>query len=113
MTVVKQATVEPEIIADGRARYLAHTPNLMVVIIDFTDGPQEQPDPPHSHPHEQVTYVAEGELLFFIDGEPHELSTGDLITVPSDAPHTIQLLSEKVRLVDTFTPIRQEFLPKP
>ncbi len=111
MTVVKRATVEPEAIAEGRARYLAHTPNLMVVVIDFEDGPQDQPDPPHAHPHEQITYVAAGELLFFIDGEPHHLSAGDLVTVPGDVPHAIQLLSESVRLVDTFTPIREDFLP--
>jgi quercetin dioxygenase-like cupin family protein len=54
--------------------------------------------------------VAEGELYFFIDGEPHKLEPGDLITVPPNVPHTIQLLSERVRLVDTFTPIRADFL---
>ncbi|MBN1563674.1 MAG: cupin domain-containing protein [Anaerolineae bacterium] len=110
MTVVKFSEAEKTAIAEGRLRYLAHTNDLMVVVIDFTDGPQTEPDPPHSHPHEQITYVAEGELLFFIDGEPQKLSTGDLITVDGDVPHTIQLLSDKVRLVDTFNPIREEFL---
>ena len=94
----------------GRERYLAHTDNLMMVVIDFTDGPQERPDPPHSHPHEQVTYVAEGEVMFFINDEPHKLAAGDLITVPPDAPHNIQLLTAKVRLVDSFNPIREDFL---
>ncbi len=110
MTVIRRSEVTPEPIAKGRARYLAHTDDLMVVVIDFEDGPAAEPDPPHSHPHQQVTYVAEGELLFFIDGEPHKLGPGDLITVPGDVPHTIQLLSARVRLVDTFTPIRAEFL---
>jgi quercetin dioxygenase-like cupin family protein len=110
MTVIRRNDTTPEPIAPGRARYLAHTDHLMAVVIDFEDGPSAQPDPPHHHPHEQVTYVAEGELLFFIDGEPHKLSAGDLITVPGDVPHTIQLLSARVRLVDTFTPIRADFL---
>lgn len=110
MTVVYHKDTQKERIAPGRDRYLAHTDNLMVVVIDFADGPCEQPDPPHSHPHEQVTYVAEGEVLFFIDGTPHHLRVGDLITVPPDAPHTIQLLADKVRLVDTFNPIRDDFL---
>jgi quercetin dioxygenase-like cupin family protein len=81
----------------------------MMVVIDFEDGPADEPDPPHSHPHEQITYVAAGELLFFIDGTPHQLGPGDLITVPPDVPHSIQLLSENVRLVDTFSPIREDF----
>jgi quercetin dioxygenase-like cupin family protein len=110
MTIVKFSETEKDAIAEGRLRYLANTDNLMTVVIDFTDGPQDEPDPPHSHPHEQVTYVAEGELYFFIDGEPHKVGPGDLITVPGGIPHTIQLLSKKVRLVDSFNPIRDEFL---
>jgi quercetin dioxygenase-like cupin family protein len=113
MTVVRKREVVPDPIAPGRARYLAHTDGLMVVVIDFEDGPSAAPDPPHSHPHEQVTYVAAGELYFFVDGEPHKLGPGDLITVPSNVPHTIQLLSDRVRLVDTFTPIRADFIKPP
>jgi quercetin dioxygenase-like cupin family protein len=110
MTVIRRNDTTPESIAPGRTRYLAHTDHLMVVAMDFEDGPSAQPDPPHHHPHEQVTYVAKGELYFFIDGEPHRLSAGDLITVPGDVPHSIQLLSKHVRLIDTFTPIRTDFL---
>ena len=112
MSAVKRAETPHEPIAEGRTRYLAHTDSLMLVVIDFADGPSEQPDPPHSHPHEQVTYVAEGELLFFIDGEPTRLTAGDLISVPGGVPHMIQLLSERVRLVDSFTPLRDDFLNK-
>lgn len=110
MSVIHQNNITPEEIADGRKRYLAHTDDLMVVVIDFEDGPSDEPDPPHSHPHRQVTYVAAGELYFFVGDERHKLGPGDLITVPGDVPHTIQLLSEYVRLVDTFTPIRDEFI---
>ena len=110
MTVVKREATTPETIAPGRTRYLSHSDNLMMVVIDFTDGPATEPDPPHWHPHEQVTYVAAGEVLFFIDGEPTHLTVGDMITVPSNAPHTIQLLTDYVRLVDTFTPLREDFL---
>ncbi|HML20566.1 MAG TPA: cupin domain-containing protein [Aggregatilinea sp.] len=112
MTVVHAHEVQPESIAPRRTRYLAYTDDLMVTVIDFDDGPAAEPDPPHSHPHRQVTYVAEGELLFFIDGEPHRLGPGDLITIPANAPHTVQILTAHARLVDTFTPIRPEFLPQ-
>lgn len=110
MPAMHQAETPRETFAPGRERYLTHTNNLMMVVIDFTDGPSTQPDPPHSHPHEQITYVAEGEVLFFLGDTPHRLQAGDMITVPSNLPHTIQLLSPKVRLVDTFNPIRQDFL---
>ncbi len=110
MTATLQSDTPRQAIADGRERYLAHTNDLMMVVIDFTDGPSEQPDPPHSHPHEQITYVAEGKVIFFLDKTPHTLQAGDMISVPSNVPHNIQLLTEKVRLVDTFNPIREEFL---
>jgi quercetin dioxygenase-like cupin family protein len=81
-----------------------------MVVIDFDDGPKEEPDPPHSHPHEQVSYVAEGEILFLLDGQAERLGPGDVFLVPSGVPHSIQQLTEHVRLVDCFTPIREDFL---
>ena len=110
MGVVRENEVTKETIAEKRTRYLTHTENLMMVVIDFDDGPTSEPDPPHSHPHEQVTYVAEGELIFYLNGEPQNLQKGDMITVPPDIPHTVQLLTSYVRLIDTFTPLRKDFL---
>ena len=97
----------------GAERRIVYTDHLMLVIFDFSDGPQAQPDPPHQHPHEQVSYVVEGEILFFLDGEPSvHLVPGDGYTVPSNIPHCIQLLTPHVRLVDAFTPLREDFLGK-
>lgn len=110
MPTLKQADVTQETIAAGRKRYLAHTEKLMMVVIDFHDGPTTEPDPPHSHPHEQITYVAAGEIIVFIGQESARLGMGDMFTVPPDVPHTVQLLTDHVRLVDTFHPLRDEFL---
>ena len=110
MGIVKQAEAEKQTIAEGRTRMLAQTSQLMTAVIDFRDGPTSEPDPPHSHPHEQITYVAEGEIYFCIENEKHHLSAGDLFTVPGNVPHSVQLLTGRVRLVDTFTPIREDFL---
>ncbi len=110
MATLKELEAVKETIGNGRARYLTHTDNLMMVIIDFDDGPTAEPDPPHSHPHEQVSYVAEGEIIFVLDNEKTKLTKGDIFTVPPNIPHTVQLLTKHVRLVDTFTPIRDDFL---
>jgi quercetin dioxygenase-like cupin family protein len=110
MSIVKQAEVAKQTIAEGRTRYLAQTDKLMTAVIDFSDGPADVPDPPHTHPHEQVTYVAEGEIFFVLEDQKHHLKAGDLFAVAGDVPHSVQLLTEKVRLVDTFTPIREDFL---
>ena len=107
---LKQADAVKEQIAEKRTRYHTHTDNLMMVVIDFDDGPTSEPDPPHNHPHEQITYVASGEIIFFLDGQPTRLGPGDMFTVPPDKQHSVQLLTSHVRLIDTFTPLREDFL---
>lgn len=110
MAVILKNETQIEEIAKGRKRYLAHTDNLMIAVIDFYDGPTNEPDPPHSHPHEQVSFVAAGEIIFFIEGKGITLKEGDMYTVPPNIPHTVQLLTEHVRIIDSFTPVREDFL---
>jgi quercetin dioxygenase-like cupin family protein len=112
MGIVKfsDATVTP--IGAGRSRYLAHTDHLMTVVVDFNDGPASVPDPPHSHPHEQVSYVAAGELILIMGAEKTRLVAGDLFTVPANVPHAVQTLTPHVRLIDAFNPIREDFLKR-
>jgi mannose-6-phosphate isomerase-like protein (cupin superfamily) len=54
--------------------------------------------------------VVSGEVIFFIGDEQSHLFPGDLVSVPSGTPHAIQLMTPAVRLVDCFTPIREDFL---
>jgi quercetin dioxygenase-like cupin family protein len=57
-----------------------------------------------------VSYVVAGEIIFFLGDEQFHLGPGDIFTVPPEIPHTVQLLSGHVRLVDTFHPLRDDFL---
>lgn len=111
MPVLKSEEAKSTLVKDGVKRRFVHASKLMMVVIDFDKGPWSVPDLPHSHPHEQTTYIAEGDIIFFCEGEPDEkLSSGDMFWVPSNKSHTIQLLSKKARLIDSFNPIREEFL---
>jgi quercetin dioxygenase-like cupin family protein len=112
MAVFKQDTTPAEKISTVFERRIMHLNNLMIVVCDFNNGPAKEPDPPHSHPHEQITYVAEGELFFFLGEEKYHLTKGDVYTVPSGVPHCIQNISKHVRLIDSFTPLRKEFIEK-
>jgi len=95
----------------GWQRRLLHTDRLMTVVLDIDNGPWSAPDPFHSNPHEQTTYVAAGEVLFCSEGSaPERLVAGDMIAIPSGVPHSIQLLSAAARLVDTFYPVREDFI---
>jgi len=111
MTVLKFSESKPDLVRNGLERHIINTPNLMTVIVDFSDGPWSVAEPFHSHLHEQTSYVVSGEIVFYCEGEPEvHLQSGDMFAVPSGQKHTIRLLSPQARLVDSFNPIRQEFI---
>lgn len=91
-------------------RKVIHLNGLMVTVIEFLDGPMERPDLPHSHPHEQITYVSSGSLKLFIEDREFLLNEGDVFKIESNLKHCIQTLSPYVKLVDSFSPIREDFL---
>ena len=113
MTILKYADLPVARPAPDTLRREAHTDNIMVTVVDFVNGPSPAA-PPHQHPHEQISYMAEGKVHFII-GEGDErtvdlLEPGDLVVVPPNAPHTVEPLTESARLIDCFYPIREEFL---
>lgn len=111
MSVLKFAENTPEIVRNGLERRNIYTSNLMTVIVDFSDGPWPEAEPFHSHPHEQTSYVASGEIIFYCEGESEQhLKPGDMFAVTSGKKHTIRLLTPTARLIDSFNPIRQEFI---
>lgn len=111
MPILKARGASMVDVKPGVQRRLIHTDHVMMVVIDFNNGPWEQPDPPHSHVHEQITYVVEGEIIFFCQGEKEQrLRSGDMFSVPSGQDHAIQLLSRTAKLIDCFTPLREDFL---
>lgn len=111
MAILKFDESMPEMVRDGLERRIIYTPNLMTVVVDFTGGPWAEAEPFHSHPHEQTSYVASGEIVFYCEGEPEQrLQAGDLFAAASNQKHTIRLLSPQARLIDSFNPVRQEFI---
>ncbi len=100
-----------EIINNRVKRKLIHTENLMTVVVDFSEGPWAEADPLHNHPHEQTTFIAEGEVIFYFEGEPEQrLKAGDMVAVRPYVKHAIKLVSPTARLVDSFNPVREDFL---
>ena len=102
----KEKELVPGIIAK-----IAHTTSLMTLLSEISFGVQNAPAPMHSHPAEQTTYILDGELLVFIEGEETKhLKAGDMYYVEANVPHSIQSLSEKIHVVESFSPLRMEFL---
>src|SRR6266480_690418 len=70
--------------------------------------------PKHSHENEQLTYILEGALKFWIgeDGaEEITVRAGEVLLIPSNIPHKAEALEETLD-VDVFSPPRQDWLEK-
>jgi quercetin dioxygenase-like cupin family protein len=68
--------------------------------------------PKHSHENEQLTYILEGALRFWIgEDESEELvvRAGEVLHIPSHVPHKAEALEDTLD-VDVFSPPRQDWL---
>jgi len=95
-----------EVAPGNRRRVLVYTTELMQVEFAFEPGAIGAP---HSHPHVQSSYIAEGRFEVTIDGHTETLGTGSSFIVPSNLVHGVKAL-EAGRLIDSFTPARADFL---
>lgn len=100
---------QPEIIGEGVSRrILAHSAAIMLVEIHFKAGGIGAP---HTHPHDQVTYIISGRFRFTNGGETRDVGPGDSIRFAPGIEHGTVCMEDGC-LIDVFTPCREDFLPK-
>ncbi len=64
----------------------------------------------HSHPHEQMGLLLEGELTFTIGDEEHVVRPGQMWRIPGGVPHKAVAGDDPVQALDVFCPIREDYL---
>jgi quercetin dioxygenase-like cupin family protein len=70
--------------------------------------------PRHSHENEQITYILEGGLRFWIGADESQVIdvlAGEVLHIPSNVPHKAEALADTLD-VDIFSPPRQDWLDK-
>lgn len=70
--------------------------------------------PRHSHENEQLTYILEGGLRFWIgpdEAEVIDVMAGEVLHIPSYVQHKAEALEDTLD-VDIFSPPRQDWLDK-
>ncbi len=102
-------TVPIEHVADGIERQMIWGERLMVCRLRFAPGTVTAV---HTHVHEQITLVEQGRVEFTIDGQTRLASAGDVLFFPSQLRHGATMLDDEVVLIDIFSPVREDFLPK-
>ena len=66
----------------------------------------------HSHPHEQVGYMIEGEAEYVIEGRSFPVHAGQMWRLPGGVPHQVKVGGRPMRVVEVFYPIREDFRAK-
>ena len=111
VTWYRWADMEKEKVSDLLERRLITCERMMIAHVYLKKGAIV---PKHSHENEQITYILEGALRFWIgeDGADELIvSAGEVLTIPSNIPHKAEAL-EATLDVDIFNPPRQDWLDK-
>jgi len=93
---------------NGWRRKALFSGELTLVVFE-AKGPTTGPIELHSHVHDQISYVAEGEIEAQVGNETRLVSTGGFFRVPANSPHGVRVLSPKLVAIDAFTPPREDF----
>jgi quercetin dioxygenase-like cupin family protein len=99
--------VPVEVLGDGTERQMIVGERVMVCRLRFAP---RVVTPPHEHPHEQITLVERGRVLFTVGDEQRVAEAGDVLHFPPGSWHGATMLDEEVVLLDIFSPIREDFL---
>lgn len=103
--------MEKEHVVAGIERRIVNGERMMLAHIYLKKGAVV---PLHSHDNEQITYILEGALRFWIgdeESEPIDVRAGEVLLIPSNVPHKAEALEDTLD-VDAFSPPRQDWLDK-
>jgi len=104
--VLAEETVGESVAPGVIRKVMAYCDELMCVVNEFEEGAVGAI---HSHPHTQITYVAEGRFRFTIGDEVKDVYKGDTLCKRNEIKHGCVCI-EKGALVDFFTPMREDFV---
>jgi len=100
--------IEEKKVRDKVYRKVFTGENITLAITRLEKGHSVEP---HSHIHEQIVHVQEGKVEFMVDGNSVILEEDGLLLVPPNAEHCAKVLEgEEARLLEIFTPVREDLL---
>ena len=89
----------------GIIGYYTHGSSMTFGYIEIKKGTKMAE---HSHPHEQITYILEGQLEMLIGGESYSLTAGMVHVIPSNVLHGAFAVTD-CKVIDVFNPVREDY----
>ena len=106
---VRWNDMQAEPLKGGMSRRFVTTERLMVAHVYFKKGDDV---PPHAHENEQITYILEGALHFWLGADDERevvVRAGEMLVIPSHLLHRALALEDTLD-VDIFNPPRQDWI---
>ncbi len=79
---------------------------MMLSLVEMEPGAVVEP---HSHPHEQMGLMLEGEADFTIGDQQMHVRAGQMWRIPGGVVHKVVALDRPVRALDVFHPVRDDY----
>ena len=105
MAFISLSDLEAKELVSGFHGRFVHTENMTFVYWDIKAGAIL---PDHSHPHEQVVNILEGELEFNLGGDVRVMKPGDVAVIPGDVSHSAKGITD-CSVIDVFYPVREDY----
>jgi quercetin dioxygenase-like cupin family protein len=111
VTFYRWEEMPKEVLSDTLSRRLITGDRIMLAHVYLKKGSIV---PRHSHENEQITYILEGGLRFWIgedESQVLDVMAGEVLRIPSLVQHKAEALEDTLD-VDVFSPPRQDWLNK-
>ena len=89
----------------GWSGRMIHSEHMTIVHYKAMAG---SPFAKHSHPHEQVSNIIEGEMELTIGDETRHCKAGDVAVIPPNVIHYGKALTD-CYVIDVFCPVREDY----
>ncbi len=106
MSFFRESDLETKQILEGISLRAVSGEKTMMTLFEF------EPNaiiPSHKHPHEQITYIIEGEMEVTVEGETRVLKKGDGVVILSNQEHSAKVMNKPTKAVDAWYPIRKDY----
>jgi len=108
--VIRSNEVPPKVLSALAQRRTVRGENLMITRYEVKAGAEFEA---HSHPEEQMGYVIQGRVEFFVgeNEERHVFEAGTFFHFAPNERHRSRVL-EDAMVIDVFSPPRPEYVPE-
>ena len=106
LTFFRESELKARDVLEGIKLRAVFGNDTMMTFFEFDQGAVI---PTHRHPHEQITYVIEGEMEFSLNGETRVLKAGDGIVILSNQEHSARVPDKPAKAVDAWHPVREDY----